>query len=107
MQSSAWAGLSMDRASDTALRLIDKLLAERPERVGHDFSEATRWVAAYRDELIADWRRTGMEADRQRVAAVNGVLSVVLAGHYPLGAIPWPQLEKARNALAEVSSATV
>lgn len=95
--------MTMDRASEAALRLMDKLLAERPDRVGHDFSEATRWVAAYRDELIAIWRRTGSEVDRERMAKINGVLSVVLAGHYPLGAIPWPGIEQARAVLAFVA----
>lgn len=93
-----------DHSAETALKMLDKLLAERPQRVGHDFSEATRWLAAYRDELIMEWRRTGTEADRQRLGKVNAVLSVVLGGHYPLAEIPWPQLEKARTLLAEACS---
>ena len=90
----------MDSAGENALRLIDTLLAERPDRVGHDFSEATRWIAAYRDGLIRTWRRTGLEADRVRLERVNAVLSVVLGGHYPLGEIPWPVIEAARSLLA-------
>ena len=31
-----------------ALAVIDKLLAEKPEKVGHDFSEATRRLVAWR-----------------------------------------------------------
>jgi len=94
----------MSQHLDAALRLIDKLLAERPERVGHDFSEATRCVVAYRDELIAVWRRSGAEADRQRLARVNAVLSVVVGGHYPLGEIPWTSIEQARTQLATSSA---
>ncbi len=93
----------MDRSAEASLRLLDKLLAERPERVGHDFSEATRWICAYRDELIAIWRRTASEADRQRLAKVNAVLSVVLGGHYPLAEIPWDAIERARAQLASVA----
>lgn len=96
-----------DRASDASMRLLDKLLAERPDRVGDDFSEATRWIAAYRDELVAEWRRTGSETDRQRLATVNAVLSVVIGGHYPLTAIPWPEIAKARAQLAAVANETL
>jgi hypothetical protein len=92
----------MDRTADAALRMFDKLLEERPKRVGHDFSEATRWTVAFRDELIAEWRRTETDADRRRLEKVNAVLSVLLGGHYPLGEVPWPHLEKARAQLAKV-----
>ena len=32
--------------------------------------------------------------------SINSVLSVVIGGHFPLGGIPWPQIEKAREVLA-------
>ncbi len=96
----------MDRAADNALRMLDKLLAERPDRIGHDFSEATRWLAAYRDELATIWRRSGGEPDRRRLTQINSVLSVVIGGHYPLAGIPWPHIEKARSVLANVVYAT-
>lgn len=85
-----------------ALHLIDKLLEERPTRVGDDFSAATRCITAFRDELISQWRRTSDAADRQRLEQVNAVLSVVLGGHYPVGKIPWPEIEKARALFAGV-----
>ena len=96
----------MDNASAAALRLLDKLLAERPEGVGHDFSEATRWIAAYRDELVSEWRRTRAETDRQRLARVNAVLSVVVGGHYKLAQIPWKQIELARDQFKTVVTTT-
>ncbi len=96
----------MDRAADNALRMLDKLLAERPDRVGHDFSEATRWLAAYRDGLTTIWRRSGSETDRRRLTQINSVLSVVIGGHYPLADIPWPHIETARTVLANVAHAT-
>lgn len=92
----------MNKAATAALSLLDKLLVERPHRVGHDFSEATRWIAAYRDELISEWRRTRCETDRRRLAKVNAVLSVVVGGHYPLTDIPWTQIEQARDQLRQL-----
>jgi hypothetical protein len=83
-----------------ALGAIDKLLAERPEKVGPDFSRATCLLVALRDSQIVRWRHTHAEPDRQRLASINSVLSVVIGGHFPLGGIPWPQIEKAREVLA-------
>jgi hypothetical protein len=93
----------VNEAGHCALRAVDKLLAERPEKVGSDFSEATRRVVEFRDRLIDRWRQTHAEPDRQRLADVNSVLSVVIGSHFPLGAIPWPQLEKARGILARLT----
>jgi formate dehydrogenase major subunit len=85
---------------ERALALIDKLLAERPEKVGHDFSEATRCLSAYRDELIGRFRKTGAKDDRARLDGANAVLSVIVSGHFPLGDIPWGHIEEARKRLA-------
>jgi hypothetical protein len=76
------------------------VLQERPDKVGHDFSAATRLLAVYRDSLSAEWRKTRAEADRQRLARANAVLSVVVGGHFPLGPVPWPHIEKGRDELA-------
>ena len=94
----------MDRSAAASLRVLDTLLSERPNRVGHDFTEATRWLTAYRDELIMIWRRTGSEADRTRLAAINAVISVIVGGHYPLADIPWDAIEQARHQLARVAA---
>lgn len=95
-------GTEAQRLGQSALRLLDKLLKERPEKVGHDFSEAARCLTGFRDGLIARWRETGAEADRRRLARVNSVLSVVVGGHFPLGGVPWGHIEKARRELGEV-----
>ncbi len=87
-----------------ALRMLDKLLAERPEKVGHDFSEATRCLTAFRDSLIARWRESGAEQDRERLGKANAVLAVIVGGHFPLGGIPWGHIEKAREELAGIIS---
>lgn len=82
-----------------ALGWIDKLLAERPKKESHDFSEATRCLTAYRDELVEDWRASRSATDRQRMGKVNAVLSVIVGGHYPRGDIPWQEIEQARGEL--------
>jgi hypothetical protein len=105
MASEAQAGRAASRRSDAgerALGLIDKLLGERPEKVGHDFSETTRCLSAYRDELIAARRVSGTEHDRRRLEQVNAVLSAIMGGHFPLGSVPWGHIENARGQLAAV-----
>ena len=92
--------IQSSEAGRTALQVIDKLLAERPEKIGHDFSEATRCLAAFRDELIHNRRSNPSSQDRERLAKVNTVLAVVVGAHFPLGDIPWSQLEQARALLA-------
>ena len=85
-----------------ALRMLDKLLKERPDRVGHHFSEATRCLSGFRNELIDRWRPTHDVADKRRLEQVNAVISVVVGGHFPLGPVPWPEIEQARQSLAAV-----
>lgn len=82
-----------------ALRTIDKLLADRPDKVGHDFSEATRCMTEFRDELIEAWRASHGEEDRKRMVLANSVLSVIVGGHFPLGGVPWQHIENARKEL--------
>ncbi len=80
-----------------ALEALDRALAARPRADGHAFSEAAHQLCLLRDGLAARLRDGGGDADgRRRLAHVNGVISVVLAGHFPLGDVPWPELEKAR-----------
>jgi hypothetical protein len=88
------------RPGHIALRIIDKLLAERPVKVGHDFSEATRCLSAFRDELIDRGRHNPSSLDHKRLASVNTVLAVIVGAHFPLGEIPWSKVEQARSLLA-------
>ena len=85
-----------------ALARIDKLLAEKPHKVGHDFSEATRCLTEFRDSLIAQNRQVASDRNRERLEKVNAVISVVVGGHFPLGEIPWSHIKKARSQLSEV-----
>ena len=84
----------------SALHLVDKLLAEKPEKDSHDFSQATRCLTAFRDDLVDDWRASRSDAARERMAKANGVLSVIVGGHYPRGDIPWQHILEARKQLA-------
>lgn len=93
--------------SSGALQAIDKLLADKPEKVGHDFSEATRLLCAWRDGLIERWRQTHAEGDRQDLERVNAAISVIVGGQFPLGSVPWPEIEKVRNDLATLASPPV
>lgn len=82
-------------ASDAGARVLatlDKLLAERPEREGRDSAEA-RCLAAYREEVLT---RTAPD-QAERLVVVNGAISVVMGGHFPLGEVPWRQIQKARS----------
>lgn len=77
-----------------ALDAIDEALRERPQTDGHVLSVAAQHLSVLRDRLAAE------TADRQALSRVNAVISIVLACHFPLGVIPWGELEKARGWLA-------
>jgi len=83
---------------DQALEAMDRLLAKRPQKEDHAFSEATRCLCALRDELIR--RQSGADAspeERGQLERLNAVISVVVGGHFPLESIPWDEIEKARS----------
>jgi hypothetical protein len=90
----------LEDAGAAALAELDKVLAEKPRKDGHDFSDTTRRLCTLRDQAIAAWRVSGTESDRRRMARINGVISAVLGGHFPLGPVPWPLVEAARRELA-------
>ncbi len=89
-----------------ALEHIDQVLAERPKKNDHVLSQATMCLSEFRDGLVAELRRVGITpAQRKQLDHVNAVITVVLGIHFPLGEIPWLELEKARDWLAEVVEA--
>jgi len=45
--------------------------------------------------LIEGHRR--QSCTRERLTHLNGVLSVVLAGHFPLDDVPWDEIDRARG----------
>ena len=76
--------------------LWTRSLAAEPEPDKALFSQCVRQLSAFRDSLIASGERAGL-------GHVNAVISLVMAGHFPLGPVPWEELRKARGWLAEVS----
>ena len=82
-----------------ALAEIDTVLAAKPNVDGHTLSLAAQHLSALRDDLAG---RPRDPATRRSLGHVNAVISVVLAVHFPLGGIPWPELVKARAWLAEL-----
>lgn len=86
-----------------ALRQIDAALAKRPDKDDAALSAATVALARLRDGMIRAQRSgTPTPGSRERLEHVNGIISAVMGVHYPLGAVPWPELECARTWLAAV-----
>ena len=83
-------------AGAQALAALDRALGAKPRRDGEAFSEATEHLCRMRDALIGS--RRGGVGDRQ-LERLNSVISSSLAGHFPLGQTPWPEVEKAREEL--------
>ncbi len=98
--------MASSKPGHQALADIDQVLAEQPNKNDHALSHATRCLAEFRDRLIREWRETGLDPQqRKQLEHVNAVITVVLGVHFPLGEIPWQELEKARAWLAEVVAA--
>ena len=95
---------AVERARE-ALGLLDEVLASRPHKDDHKLSHATLALCEYRDTLINSGPPTGAP-ERQRLGHVNAVLSVIAAMHFPLGELPWEELEKARDWLAALVPGT-
>ncbi len=87
-----------------ALAAIDALLAEKPRKVGIDFSQATRRIVAFRDALIVRNRCAASGPDQTRLEKANAVLAAIIGGHFPLGDVPWGHIEKARDQLAAIAN---
>jgi hypothetical protein len=88
-----------------ALVLIDQVLGKRPDKDDAALAACARELCVYRDALILRQRAAPTDADaRERLSHVNAVLSVVLAVHFPIDAVPWDELEKARDWLAELTA---
>lgn len=83
-----------------ALQSVDRILSEKPERSPEHFADALRCLASYRDSLVSGWREAQSVAGLARLREVNAVISVVMAGKFPLGAAPWEHIEQARASLA-------
>jgi hypothetical protein len=89
-------------AGERALQALDQALAARPRRDGDAFTAATDHLCRLRDGLVAA-RRAGAEV-AVPLERVNAILSLVLAGHFPIGDTDWASVEQARAALRDCLS---
>jgi hypothetical protein len=86
-----------------ALALIDKVMDRRPDKDDAALARCARELCVYRDALILRQRSAPTDsAARLRLSHLNAVLAVVLAVHFPIDAVPWDELTKARDWLAEL-----
>ena len=93
----------LSEAGKRALAAVDQVLNDRPNKIGHDFSEAVIGVSQLREQVIRERRADpSSHALLQRLGRLNSVLSVLVGAHYPLGDIPWDCLEESRGILAEI-----
>jgi hypothetical protein len=92
---------SPDAAARLALEKIDEVLRKKPEKDDDALTDATEKLCIWRDVLIEQARRGG-DVERKRLEHANAVLGVVVATHFPSGAIPWDELPAARRWLADL-----
>jgi hypothetical protein len=92
---------SPDAEARLALERIDEVLRGKPEKNDAALNDVMEKLCIWRDRLIAQARQGG-EVERIRLEHANAVLSVVVAIHFPAGAIPWDELVAARRWLAEL-----
>ena len=91
-----------ERAGWEAIAAIDQLLADRPDKVGHDFSVAVRHLAIWRDLLVKSRRHSPTRRDHRALEQVNAAISVILGGQFPLAKVPWPEIARVRQQLDEL-----
>ncbi len=89
-------------AGREALAKVDEALAARPHKDDYVLSDATQALCTLRDGLITE---AAAEADgegeaHRRLETLNAILGVVLGVHFPIGPVPWEDLEAARGWLA-------
>ncbi|QGY00891.1 hypothetical protein MMSR116_02470 [Methylobacterium mesophilicum SR1.6/6] len=91
-------------AGHRALAALDTVLARKPKRDDGALTEATMELTQFRDAIIAARRTGGIRSadERQHLAHLNSVLSVVIGVHFPLGETPWEELQKARDWLSDL-----
>jgi hypothetical protein len=91
--------MPLETQAREALAVVEKALAEKPHKEGYTFSAAAQCLCAVRDSLSA--RDKDDPLRRRWLGHINAVISVVLAGHFPLGSVPWEEIAKARDWLRE------
>ena len=77
-----------------AVMHLARVLEQRPHKDDHELSFATRCLAAFREQLIEAHRATTSARDRENLFCLNGIISIVMGMHFPLGNAPWDEFEK-------------
>lgn len=85
-----------------ALQHLDRAIAAKPVRDGRALSDAVSRLATFRDMVIAAHRREGGSKYRSTLDRINAVMSVILAAEFPIGEIPWAEVDKARSWLVDI-----
>ena len=94
------AAMLQDRCKQ-GVTALDRLLQEHPENLEKDIVEATRCLVRLRDELTSRMRDGVRDAAEERhLMHVNAVISVLMAGHYPIEGVRWDCIKHARDALS-------
>ena len=89
-----------------AIAALDRLLHEHPGNLEPAMVDATAALVRLRDRLIAMKREAPLADDaRHQLRNTNAVISVLMAGHYPLEGIRWDCIKQARDALSGSTSA--
>ena len=94
--------MSAKKEGEAALRALDDALAAKPKKDGHAFSEMTEHLCKMRDMLIGE-HRANARGDNA-LERLNAIISTSLAGHFPLGNIPWDEVQHAREKLKHLIS---
>ena len=88
-----------------AVSALDRLLEKHPENLEGALVEATRCLVALRGRLTSMSREAPHDRTwRDQLAQVNAVLSVLMAGHYPIEGVRWDCIKQARDALVAFST---
>ena len=91
-----------ESAGWAAIAALDQLLADRPDKLGHDFSAAMRHLAGWRDALVQRRRHLPLGGDPDALEQINAAISVILGGQFPLGKVQWPEIARVRLQLSEL-----
>jgi hypothetical protein len=95
--------VTSEEPGTVALRALDEVLAQRPRKDDHRLSLATQCLCAFRNHVIERHRQAAASREiREHLFRLNSVLSVVLGCHFPLGDVPWHELERARSWLHDL-----
>jgi hypothetical protein len=94
--------MPLETQANDALAAVDKALAEKPHKEGHTFSAAAQSLCVIRDSLSTRDRHDPLR--RRWLGHINAVISVILAGHFPLGSVPWDEIARARDWLADFAA---